>query len=85
MRANLAEIVRSLRKRGIEVLLIGLGSLDLADVAKAQHVSYAQWKLPPGKYRARDHAHYNAQGYAIVIERMLPQVEQLIARGESEK
>ena len=80
MRANLAEIVRSLRKRGIEVLLIGLGSLDLAGVAKAQQVSYAQWKLPPGKYRARDHAHYNAQGYAIVIERMLPQLEVLIAR-----
>ena len=85
MRANLAEIVRSLRKRGIEVLLIGLGSLDLADVAKAQHVSYAQWKLPPGKYRARDHAHYNAQGYAIVIERMLPQVEQLIARAKEKR
>jgi acyl-CoA thioesterase I len=80
MRSNLAEIVRSLRKRGIEVLLIGLGSLDLADVATAQRVPYAQWKLPPGKYRARDHAHYNAQGYAIVIERMLPQVEQLIAK-----
>ena len=72
--------MRSLRKRGIEVLLIGLGSLDLADVAKAQQASYAQWKLPPGKYRARDHAHYNAQGYAIVIERMLPQLEVLIAR-----
>ncbi len=80
MRANLAEIVRSLRKRGIEVLLIGLGRLDLADVAEAQQVSYAQWQLPPGKYRARDHAHYNAQGYAIVIERMLPQLEVLIAR-----
>ncbi len=26
-----------------------------------------EWNLPPGKYRARDHAHYNAQGYAIVV------------------
>ncbi len=83
MRANLAELVRSLRQRGIEVLLIGLGSLDLADVAKAQHVPYAQWTLPPRQYRARDHAHYNAQGYAIVIERMLPQVERLIAKVKS--
>ena len=80
MRANLAEIVRTLRRRHIEVLLIGLGSLDLADVARAVDVPYAQWKLPPGKYRARDHAHFNAQGYSIVIARMLPQVEALIAR-----
>jgi acyl-CoA thioesterase I len=80
MRANLSEIVRILRKRGIGVLLIGLGSLNLADVARANHVPYAQWKLPPGKYRARDHAHFNAQGYSIVIARMLPQVEALIAR-----
>jgi acyl-CoA thioesterase I len=80
MRANVSEIVRTLRKRGIEVLLIGLGSLKLGDVARAQGVAYAQWNLPPGKYRARDHAHYNAQGYAIVVGRMLPQVETLLKR-----
>jgi acyl-CoA thioesterase-1 len=79
MRANLVEIVRTLRKRGIDVLLVGLGSLNLFDVARATHVSYAQWTLPPGKYRARDHAHFNAHGYAIVIARMLPQIEALIA------
>lgn len=43
-------------------------------------VAYAQWDLPPGQYRARDNAHYNAQGYSIVVARMLPQVEALIAR-----
>jgi len=80
VRKRLAEIVRSLRGRKIEVLVIGLGRLDLADVARAQGVAYAQWNLPPGKYRARDHAHYNAQGYAIVVARMLPQVETLISR-----
>jgi acyl-CoA thioesterase-1 len=80
MRANLNEIVRSLRKRGIAVLLIGLGSLDLAEVARANGVPYAQWQLPPGKYRARDHAHFNAEGYAIVVNRMLAQVEALIAQ-----
>jgi len=83
LRANLNEIVRSLRKRGIAVLLIGLGSLNLSDVARANSVPYAQWKLPPGKYRARDHAHFNAEGYAIAITRMLPQVEELIARARS--
>ena len=80
MRANLAEILRSLRQRHVEVLLVGLGRLNLADVARANGVAYAQWKLPPGKYRARDHAHFNREGYAIVIARMLPQVEALIAR-----
>ena len=80
MRANLAEILRSLRQRHVEVLLVGLGRLNLADVARANGVPYAQWKLPPGKYRTRDHAHFNGQGYAIVIARMLPQLEALIAR-----
>jgi acyl-CoA thioesterase-1 len=80
MRANLNKIVRSLRKRGIAVLIVGLGSLDLADVARANRVLYAQWNLPAGQYRARDHAHYNAEGYAIVVTRMLPQVETLMKR-----
>jgi acyl-CoA thioesterase-1 len=82
-RANLNEIVHTLRKRGIEVLLVGLGSLNLADVARANGVPYAQWNLPSRKYRARDHAHYNGQGYAIVVARMLPQVEALIKRAEA--
>jgi acyl-CoA thioesterase-1 len=80
VRARLAELIRSLRARGIEVLVIGLASLDLSSVEKENNVLYAQWNLPPGKYRARDHAHYNAQGYAIVVARMLPLVETLIAR-----
>jgi acyl-CoA thioesterase-1 len=79
VRSRLTEIVRTLRARKIEVLVIGLGSLDLASVAKENHALYAQWNLPPGQYRARDHAHYNAQGYAIVVARMLPQIETLIA------
>jgi acyl-CoA thioesterase-1 len=80
VRARLTEIIRSLRARGIEVLVVGLGSLDLADVARANGVLYAPWKLPPHKYRARDGAHFNAEGYAIVVARMLPQVETLIKR-----
>jgi acyl-CoA thioesterase-1 len=78
--SRLTEIIRALRERKIEVLVIGLGSLKLDEIARAEKVAYAQWSLPPGKYRARDHAHYNAQGYAIVVARMLPQVEALIAR-----
>lgn len=80
MRANVTEIVRVLQKRRIAVLLIGLGSLDLSGIARAAHVPYAQFRLPPGKYRARDHAHFNAEGYRIVVTRMLPQVEALLAQ-----
>ena len=80
MERRLAEIVRSLKARHIEVLVIGLGRLDLSAVARANGADYARWTLPPGKYRARDHAHYNAEGYAIVVSRMLPQVEAMIRR-----
>jgi acyl-CoA thioesterase-1 len=80
LHTRLAELIRALQARRIEVLVIGLGGLDLSDVAKANAVPYTQWKLPPRKYRARDGAHFNAQGYAIVIARMLPQVETLIQR-----
>jgi len=80
MEKNLAAIVRTLRQRRIAVLLIGLGSLDLSKVARVENVPYAQWKLPPHKYRARDGAHFNAGGYRIVLERTLPQVEALLAK-----
>ncbi len=85
MRANLDTIVRRLRKRKVAVLLIGLGSLDLSDVARANNVPYTQWKLPPGKYRARDQAHFNAEGYAIAIARMLPQIEDLLQRAARQR
>jgi acyl-CoA thioesterase-1 len=78
--ARLGEIVRSLRARNVEVLLVGLGRLDLSAVARRHHVGYAQWRLPPGQYRASDGAHFNAEGYAIVVRRMLPAVEALIAK-----
>jgi acyl-CoA thioesterase-1 len=80
MEKNLAAIVHTLKRRKIAVLLIGLGSLDLSKIARAENVPYAQWKLPPHKYRARDGAHFNAEGYRIVLERTLPQIETLLAK-----
>lgn len=80
VRTRMTELIRSFRARKIKVLVVGLGSLDLSTVARENNALYAQWKLPPGKYRARDGAHYNAQGYAIVVARMLPLLETLIAR-----
>ena len=78
--ARLAKILQALRARKTEVLLIGAGGLDFSGVARENHALYAAWNLPPLKYRARDGAHFNAQGYAIVVARMLPQIETLIAR-----
>jgi len=80
VRSRLTEIIRALRARKIEVMLIGFANLKLGDIARAEHVAYAEWNLPPGKYRARDGAHYSAQGYSIVVARLLPQVEALIVR-----
>jgi acyl-CoA thioesterase-1 len=80
VRGRLAAIVRALRKRAIHVLLIGAGGLHFPDVAKDNDAIYAEWKLPPHKYRARDGAHFNAQGYAIAIGQMMPQVETLVKR-----
>lgn len=80
VRARIAELARALRARQIEVLVVGLGKLDFADIAAEHGALYAQWTLPRGKYRARDGAHFNAEGYVIMVERMLPQVEELIRR-----
>ena len=80
VRDRLTELIRSLRARRIEVLVVGLGKLDFADVALANDALYVQWKLPRGKYRTRDGAHFNAEGYAILVGQMLPQVETLIRR-----
>jgi acyl-CoA thioesterase I len=83
VRARLTELIRALRARRISVLVIGFRDLKLGDTAQAEGALYAEWYLPPGKYRARDRAHYNAQGYAIVTARMLPLVEMLIKRVSS--
>jgi hypothetical protein len=67
VRTRMTEIIRSFRARKIEVLVVGLDGLDLSTAAKENNVLYARWKLPLGKYRARDGAHYNEQGCAIVV------------------
>jgi acyl-CoA thioesterase I len=72
---NIAKIVRTLQARRIQVLVVGVEELDLSAVAKALDVPYVQHTLPPDRYRASDGEHFNAEGYAIMVERMLPAVE----------
>jgi acyl-CoA thioesterase-1 len=81
--ANITEIVRSLRARHIEVMLIGVGSLDLSQVARANQIDYAVWSLPRGKYRARDGAHWSSEGYAVLLKQTLPAIEALIERAKA--
>ena len=76
--ARVTELVRSLRARGIRVLVLGAGGLNMAKLAADHDALYVDWTLPKHKYRARDHAHFNAEGYSILVTRMLPQVETLI-------
>lgn len=80
MEARLGTIVDTLNRRHIEVLVVGYGGLDLSQVAARHHALYVQWKVSPGRHRARDGAHYNADGYRIVVGQMLPAVEALIKR-----
>jgi acyl-CoA thioesterase-1 len=80
VRTRMTELISTLRARRIEVLVVGLGKLDFADIALAHDALYTQWKLPRGKYRARDGAHFSAEGFGILVGQMLPQVEALIQR-----
>lgn len=80
MEARLGAIIDTLNRRHIEVLVIGYGGLDLSKVAARHHALYVPWKVAPGRHRARDGAHYNAEGYRIVVGQMLPAVETLISR-----
>ena len=65
--ARVAALVRALRARGIAVLVLGLGGLKLDKLAAANGALSLDFTLPPHKYRARDGAHFNAQGYAILV------------------
>ncbi len=76
--ARVSELIRSLRARGIRVILLGAGGLNMARLAADHDALYVDWTLPKGRYRARDHAHFNAEGYTILVRRMLPKVETLI-------
>ncbi|KQZ00374.1 hypothetical protein ASD45_05510 [Pseudolabrys sp. Root1462] len=80
MEKRLGTIIETLNRRHIEVLVIRYGGVDLSHVAVRHHALYVPWKVAPGRHRARDGAHYNAEGYRIVVGQMLPAVETLIRR-----
>ena len=89
-RANVEAIVKRLRGRGIEVLLIGLRTVNLADIA-AEHgaLYYPDFFAGVARDGEKDPKytlafdpiqHLNAAGYAVVAARLAPIVETMLAR-----
>ena len=90
---NLEIIVATLRQRGIAVLLIGFKPHDFSDIAEKYGVLYypdffngtmvMNRKLRKYRLKGGDIAgHLNADGYAVVVNKMLPSVEALISQVE---
>jgi acyl-CoA thioesterase-1 len=89
---NLDIIVGALRNQGIEVLLVGFDPNDFSAVARKYGALYYPdffaGVTTLGRKRGRYvidgdiGRHLNADGYAIVVEQMLPVVEALIQRVE---
>jgi acyl-CoA thioesterase-1 len=87
---NLDIIVAALQKQGIEVLLVGFAPNDFSDVAEKYGALYYPdffaGVTTIGRKRGRYvidgdiGRHLNADGYAVVVEAMLPTVEALIQR-----
>ncbi len=80
MEKRLGILIDTLNRRHIEVLVIGYGGLDLSRLAAQHHALYVPWRVAPGRHRARDGAHYNAEGHRIVVGQMLPAIETLLSR-----
>jgi acyl-CoA thioesterase I len=88
IRTNLATIVRRLRLFEIELLLAGYRWADFSDIAQAHDALYFQWGAPrnPLFYiRGNPGNHLNAAGYDVIVARILPQIETLIARVRSRR
>jgi acyl-CoA thioesterase I len=92
-RANIEAIVKQLRARGIQVLLIGLRTFSLADIAAANGalyypdffagVSHEGEKDPKYTLIFDPIQHLNAAGYEVVVSRLAPVVETMLAKQQA--
>lgn len=90
LRARIDTIVRHLRARNIEVLLIGLRTFDLADVATAEGAFYYPdfftgivdngEKDPRYTLVLDPIQHLNTAGYAVVVGHLTPIVETMLQK-----
>jgi acyl-CoA thioesterase I len=92
-RANIETIVKQLRARGIQVLLIGLRTVSLADIAAANGalyypdffagVSHEGEKDPKYTLIFDPIQHLNAAGYEVVVSQLAPVVETMLAKQQA--
>jgi acyl-CoA thioesterase-1 len=90
--ANLDTMLSRLHTKGVQVLLIGyFRSQGLDALAQKYDAKYADFNFPNNndqqyriandpQFRTTGVAHFNAAGYDMIVARILPQVEELIAR-----
>jgi acyl-CoA thioesterase I len=89
-RANIETIVKQLRARDIQVLLIGLRTVSLADIAAANGALYYPdffagvsrdgEKDPQYTLIFDPIQHLNTAGYEVVVSRLMPVVETMLAK-----
>lgn len=91
IQANLETMLGRLKARGAEILLVGFRNVNLEPLAQRYGAAYTNFAFAnngDAKYRVANDpqartqgvSHFNAAGYDEIVARMLPQVEQLIAR-----
>ncbi len=88
IRAHLDEMLKKLRERNIRVLLVGLRTLDLSQVAQENGaLYYPDFFTGVAKDGEKDPQytlifdpiqHLNTKGYAVVVQNLLPYVEALL-------
>jgi acyl-CoA thioesterase-1 len=89
LRANVETIVKKLRARNIKVLLIGLRTFDLSQIAAANGALYypdffaavsKDGEKDPKYTLALDPIqHLNADGYSVVVSKLTPIVESMLS------
>lgn len=91
IRANLETMLGRIKGKGAEILLVGFRGANLQPLADRFGAAYTDFNFPDNndaryrvandpQMRSQGVAHFNAAGYDMIVARMLPQVEQLIAR-----
>jgi len=91
IRNNLETMLSRLKERGVEILLIGQPSVNMKPLADRHGAGYADFGFPDNgnqryrladdpQLRTRGMAHFNAAGYDMIVARIMPEVERLMAK-----
>ena len=91
IRANLDTMLSRLKERGAQILLIAPLAVNMRPMAERHGAGYADFNFPDNgnqRYRVANDpqlrtqgvAHFNAAGYDMIVARILPEVERLVAK-----